>query len=138
MTMRLTTILEFLAAGVVALGLAVPGAEAQTAERKQPPAPAAERPFKFPAHSTTQLDNGLTVIVVEDHRQPLVSATLMLPGAGAISQSAAKAGLAGMTAALLRQGTATRSAQQIAEAIDRVGGSSRHRPGSIRPRRRSR
>jgi zinc protease len=122
--MRQTIIFELLAAGVAALVLSVPGVEAQTDARKQPPAPAAERPFKFPGHSTTHLDNGLTVIVVEDHRQPLVSATLMIPGAGAVSHSGAKAsGLAGMTAALLRQGTASRSAQQIAESIDRVGGS---------------
>jgi predicted Zn-dependent peptidase len=97
---------------------------AQTQARQQPPPVAAERPFKFPAHTTTKLDNGLTVYVVEDHRQPVVSATLLLPAAGATAQTDAKlAGLAGMTASLLRQGTATRSAQQIAEAIDGIGGS---------------
>jgi predicted Zn-dependent peptidase len=62
--------------------------------------------------------------VVEDHRQPVVSATLMLPSAGATAHPRAEfAGLASMTAGLLRQGTATRSAQQIAESIDKVGGS---------------
>ncbi len=104
-------------------GLATARADAQTATGKQQPPPVApERPFKFPAHTTVKLENGLTLFVVEDHRQPMVSVTLMLPGAGASSQPAAKAGLAAMTASLLRQGTATRSAQQIAESIDRVGG----------------
>jgi zinc protease len=104
--------------------LAIAPTEAQTAPAKQQPPPvAAERPFKFPTHTTTKLENGLTVFVVEDHRQPMVSVTLMLPGAGSSSQPAEKAGLAAMTASLLRQGTATRSAQQIAESIDRVGGS---------------
>jgi predicted Zn-dependent peptidase/outer membrane lipoprotein-sorting protein len=99
-------------------------AAAQTAGKQQPPRVAPERPFTFPAHTTTKLDNGLTVFVVEDHRQPVVSATLLLPAAGATAQADAKqAGLAGMTAALLRQGTAKRSAQQIAEAIDSIGGS---------------
>jgi zinc protease len=121
--MRLTSVISTLAAGAAAIALAVPGAHAQTAARKQPPPPAPERAFAFPAHSTTKLDNGLTVFVVEDHRQPLVSATLMIPGAGSSSHPGSRAGLAGMTAALLRQGTATRSAQQIAGAIDRVGGS---------------
>jgi zinc protease len=120
--MRITTIVRLLAAATVALATAAPSS-AQTATRKQPPPPAAERPFSFPSHTTAKLENGLTVFVVEDHRQPLVSATLMLPGAGSSSHPGAKAGLAGMTAALLRQGTSTRSAQQIAEAIDRVGGS---------------
>ena len=99
-------------------------ADAQTTSQKQQPPPVApERPFKFPSHTTVKLENGLTVFVVEDHRQPMVSVTLMLPGAGSSSQPADKAGLAAMTASLLRQGTATRSAQQIAESIDRVGGS---------------
>ena len=105
-------------------GMATVRADAQTAPAKQQPPPVApERPFKFPAHTTTKLENGLTLFVVEDHRQPMVAVTLMLPGAGSSSQPADKAGLAAMTASLLRQGTATRSAQQIAESIDRVGGS---------------
>src|SRR5918994_4522859 len=100
--------------------------EAQTAtaaRKQQPPAPAAERPFKFPAHATTKLENGLTVFVVEDHRQPVVSVTLMIPGAGSSSHPGTKAGLAAMTAELLRQGAASRNAQQAAETLDRVGGS---------------
>jgi zinc protease len=113
--MRLTPI------AIAVLLLASPAA-AQSG-KQQPPPVAPERPFKFPAHTTTKLENGLTVFVVEDHRQPVVSATLMLPAAGASANLSVKdAGLAGMTAALLRQGTATRSAQQIAQAIDNVGG----------------
>ena len=100
-------------------------ATAQTAgARQQPPPVAPERPFKFPAHTTTKLENGLTVFVVEDHRQPVVSATLLLPDAGSSAlPQASRAGLSNMTASLLRQGTTKRSAQQIAEAIDSVGGS---------------
>jgi len=120
--MRLRSLFRVLAAAAVTIGLGSPCLLAQTAERKQPPPPAPERPFDFPGHTTTKLENGLTVFVVEDHRQPLVSATLMIPAAGASSHPGAKAGLAAMTAALLRQGTATRSAQEIAQSIDRVGG----------------
>lgn len=111
--------------GAVALGPAAGLAEAQAKTGKQqPPSVGPERPFTFPAHTASKLENGLTVFVVEDHRQPVVSATLMLPGAGAAAHPRAEfAGLASMTAGLLRQGTATRSAQQIAESIDRVGGS---------------
>jgi predicted Zn-dependent peptidase len=109
---------------VVAIVLPCAIAQAQTAAKQQPPPVASERPFTFPAHTTTKLENGLTVFVVEDHRQPVVSATLLLPGAGSTADGDVKrAGLAAMTAALLRQGTATRSAQQIAEAIDSIGGS---------------
>jgi zinc protease len=93
------------------------------AQQKQEPPPAGPPvQFNFPAYKTQKLANGLTIFVIEDHRQPLVSYTLMLD-AGAIAHPPAKAGLASMTADLLTQGTATRSAQDIAKAIDGVGGS---------------
>jgi zinc protease len=115
----------FVIATAAALTMAVGESEAQTATatRQQPPPPAAERAFSFPPHSTAKLENGLTVFVVEDHRQPVVSVTLMLPGAGSSTHPGTKAGLAAMTAALLRQGTTSRSAQQVAQTIDQVGGS---------------
>jgi zinc protease len=119
--MTCSSLVRVLAAAAI-LAPWAPGAQAQTA-RKDAPAPGAERPFEFPRHTATKLDNGLTVFVVEDHRQPLVSARLMIPGAGASAHAGAQAGLAAMTAGLLRQGTASRSAQEIAQSIDRVGGS---------------
>jgi zinc protease len=115
--------ISFVLAAALSLGTAG-SLHAQTGGAKQQPPPVGpERPFTFPAHVATKLENGLTVFVVEDHRQPVVSATLMLPGAGASAHPADVAGLASMTASLLRQGTTTRSAQQIAEAIDKAGGS---------------
>jgi zinc protease len=94
-----------------------------TRQAKQQPPPAGPPvQFNFPPYKTHKLANGLTIFVIEDHRQPLVSYTLMLD-AGAIAHPPAKAGLASMTADLLTQGTATRSAQDIAQAIDGVGGS---------------
>jgi zinc protease len=106
----------------VALSLAVLVVAGVAAQQKpQPPAAGPSTQFDFPAYKTQKLANGLTVFVVEDHRQPLVSYTLMLDG-GAIAHPPQKAGLASITAELLTQGTATRSAQDIARAIDGVGG----------------
>jgi zinc protease len=99
--------------------LGTPGT--QGAARQQPPAPGPPARFDFPAYKTHTLANGLTVFVIEDHRQPLVSYTLMV-NAGGIAHPPAKAGLASMAAELLTQGTTTRSAQDIARAIDGVGG----------------
>ncbi|HET7217266.1 MAG TPA: pitrilysin family protein [Vicinamibacterales bacterium] len=124
--MKHTHALTLILTAAMAIAPAAVPARAQTAQapaKQAPPAVAPERPFKFPAHTATKLENGLTVFVVEDHRQPVVSATLMLPSAGSSAHAAKDAGLAAMTAALLRQGTATKSAQQIAESIDKVGGS---------------
>jgi zinc protease len=88
----------------------------------KPPAPQPMRELRFPAFEQRTLPNGLRLVVIERHAEPEVSLRLMLP-AGKLYEPAGKAGLASATAALLTQGTASRSAQQIAAAIDGVGGS---------------
>ena len=80
-----------------------------------PPPPAPPRPYEFPKAATKTLPNGLRVIVVEDHRLPLVSATLDIL-AGNAYMDPKKSGLASIVAGLLREGTATRTSQQIAKA----------------------
>jgi len=88
----------------------------------KPPAPQPMRELRFPPFEQRTLPNGLRLVAIERHDEPEVSLRLMLP-AGKLYEPAAKAGLASATAALLTQGTAGRSAQQIAAAIDGVGGS---------------
>lgn len=77
---------------------------------------------KLPPVAEKRLPNGMRVIVVENHEQPVVTMSLMIRS-GATSEPAEKAGLAQLTAGLVDQGTTTRSAQQIAETIDSAGGS---------------
>ncbi len=89
----------------------------------QMPAAAPTRPYAFPKAATRTLQNGVQSFVVADSEQPMVTVRLVLTGAGSINDPAGKPGVANMTADLLTQGTASRSAQQIAEAIDFVGGS---------------
>ena len=55
------------------------------------------------------------------HEQPAVTMRL-LTRAGAAQDPAGKRGVAELVSHLLDQGTATRSAQQIAEQIDFIGG----------------
>lgn len=109
----------------LALGLAVFGAAAQTqsgASRQTPPPPQPPKDIRFPAFEQKTLGNGLRVVVVEQHETPAVSVQLLVH-AGKTYGPPAKAGIAATTAGLLREGTQTRSSQQIAEAIDSVGGS---------------
>jgi zinc protease len=87
----------------------------------QPPQPQPLRELRFPAFEQKQLANGLRLIAIERHTDPAVSLRLVVP-AGKLYEPTAKSGLAGAVAALLTQGTATRKAQQIAAAIDGVGG----------------
>ena len=93
------------------------------------PAAGAPRPFEFPAAATKTLPNGLRVFVVTDHSIPAVAARLVILSAGSIQDPAGMPGVAGMTAGLLTQGTAKRSAKEIAEAIDFVGGTLEARAG---------
>lgn len=76
---------------------------------------------KLPKPVEATLDNGLTVLVLEDHRFPTVVARLNISGAGPIFEPADMHGLANVTAAMLREGTKTRTSRQIAEEVDRLG-----------------
>jgi zinc protease len=75
----------------------------------------------LPRPAEFKLKNGLTVLVMEDHRAPFISVQLHIMGAGALFEPAALPGLAGTTAQMLREGTSSRTSVQIAEAIDRLG-----------------
>ena len=100
--------------------------EAAQAEAKlepKMPAGAPGKPFHFPKPATKALANGLSVFVVSGSKEPSVTVRLVLTAAGSLYDPAGKPGVAAMTANLLTQGTGKRSAQQIAEAIDFVGGS---------------
>jgi len=86
------------------------------------PKPLASKPVTFPPYEIRTLANGLRVVVVEQHEQPAVSLR-MLVAAGTAQDLAPKLGVANIVASLLDQGTATRTAEQIADAIDTIGGS---------------
>ncbi|HEY3837703.1 MAG TPA: pitrilysin family protein [Bryobacteraceae bacterium] len=76
---------------------------------------------KLPRPVEAKLDNGLTVLILENHKLPYVSMELVIDGAGPISEPAGQTGLASATAALMTQGTKSRSSLQIAEQTDRFG-----------------
>lgn len=104
--------------------MTAPGAWAQAQKvSPQMPGPAATKPFVFPKAATRTLANGVRVFVVSNSEQPAVVVRLVLTTAGTVNDPAGKPGVATLTADMLAQGTATRSAQQIAGTIDFVGGS---------------
>lgn len=89
--------------------------------QEQPPAPAAPKSVNVPAVKERKLPNGLTVAVVERKNVPLVTVQLLVKS-GAEKETDEKAGLANMTASLLTKGTKTRTATQIAEQMEFLGG----------------
>ena len=76
---------------------------------------------KIPKPTEITLANGLTILVLEDHRLPLVTARLSILGAGALNDPADVPGLANVTATMLKEGTKTRSSKQIAEQSEELG-----------------
>lgn len=113
--------LTFQLAQTAASGAAEPAGEpARKAKQLYPPVQPA-REVHFPAFEQKTLPNGLRVVVIEHRETPAVTVE-MLFRAGKAFTPPAKAGLSAATAQLLREGTTTRSAQQVAEAIESVGG----------------
>jgi len=67
------------------------------------------------------LDNSLTLLTVERHNLPIVKVVIGIK-AGSIIEPEEKAGLANLTASLLTEGTKKRTARQLSEEIEFVGG----------------
>ena len=113
------------ALGLWALGCALctSGAFAQARDwpSESAPRPLAAREARFPPYEIRTLSNGLQVVAVLHHEQPAVSIRLLVR-AGSAQDPKGKGGVATLTASLLDQGTTKRSAQQIADQIDFIGG----------------
>lgn len=95
---------------------------AQDSFPPKPPPPAPLRPVRFPPFQQVTLANGMTLLLVENHAQPVLSVNLSFP-AGSLYDPAGKEGTAELVATLLTKGTPTRSADQLAATIEGVGGS---------------
>lgn len=78
---------------------------------------------KLPRPVEMVLPNGINLMILEDHRFPLVTVQFDLNGAGPMYEPAGQPGLAGAAARLLTEGTKTRTSKQIAEQIDSLGAS---------------
>jgi zinc protease len=91
-----------------------------------------DRPIALPRPSTGRpanrrvtrfaLDNGISVIVQENHATPTVALRASVP-AGSLAEPRDRPGLAGFTASMLSRGTQQRSALGFATALEDVGAS---------------
>jgi zinc protease len=105
---------------VLIVGLGA-GAEAQPRwPNSNPPRPLAPRDAKFPPYHVQTLPNGLQVVAVLHHEQPVISMRLLIRAGGALDPRG-KNGLAELAASVLTQGAAGRSANQLQETVDFMG-----------------
>jgi len=94
---------------------------AQTVDRTKPPQSPPIPGYKLPPVYETKLPNGLGIVLVEDSRFPLVTIRLNFQ-AGSKFDPKDMPGLSESVAALLIEGTKTRTARQISEETDSIGG----------------
>jgi predicted Zn-dependent peptidase len=114
--MRTTTLAALLAAAP-ALSFAQDGPD-----RSEPPPLGPTPRLVLPAIQKHELDNGLDVWLVEAHEVPLVQVNLVVH-AGSGDDPADAFGLASLTAAMLDEGAGSRSALELADAVDYLGAS---------------
>jgi zinc protease len=88
--------------------------------RNEVPKPGPAKALQVPVPETAQLANGLTLILSTRRGLPVVAANLVVKS-GSDTNPPETPGLANFTVALLDQGTATRSAVQIADQIAQLG-----------------
>jgi zinc protease len=89
-------------------------------DRSQLPALGAAPEIHFPKVQRTELANGLKVMLLERHGAPLVNVTIAAD-AGFAADPPSKAGTASLALGVIDQGTATRNAFEIADALDSAG-----------------
>ena len=105
------------AALVLASCLALPG----LAQKETPPPGGQPKNFVLPAQQTFSLDNGLAVTLVQYGDVPKVTVELALR-TGNIDEAAAEVWLADLTGELMKEGTTTRSARELAGQAAAMGG----------------
>ena len=93
---------------------------APEAQREAPPPVGEPLAAVLPKPAEKTLANGLRVIVARSSDLPLVGASLLVK-TGAWADPEGKAGAAAMTAGMLTEGTATRSAVEIAAQTEALG-----------------
>jgi len=90
-------------------------------DRSQRPEPGPAPVIQLGEFESFVMDNGMTVIVVENRQVPVVSFQLTLD-IDPVFEGDAK-GYVSMAGSLMREGTTNRTKQEIDEAIDFIGGS---------------
>jgi predicted Zn-dependent peptidase len=114
---------KHVAATLASLVLSAGAIAAQQApDRSKPPVPGPAPALTLPPIEKHTLSNGLPVWVVGMHEVPVVNISLVVK-AGAAADPIGRYGVANFTSAMLDEGAGTRSALELADAIDFLGAS---------------
>src|SRR3954470_8181831 len=92
----------------------------QAPDRSHPPAPGPPAPLRLPTIQKQKLANGLPVWIVELHEVAVAQVNLVV-FSGTANDPPGKYGAASLTAAMMEEGAGSRSALEIADAVDYLG-----------------
>ena len=73
---------------------------------------------KLPKPQGADLPSGLRLMLLEDHRLPRITFQMVIAGAGGYYDPDSMVGLSSYTAQMMREGTKTRSSQQISQELE--------------------
>ncbi len=104
----------------LALGMFTLVSAQQAPDRTKIPEPGPVKPLQLPAIQKRQLSNGVPVWIVERHEVPIAQVTLLV-FSGTADDPAGKYGVASLTSTMLQDGAGSRSALEIADAVDFLG-----------------
>jgi zinc protease len=111
----------FLRSIALTLSVALAPVIAMSAPVESASAPSTVAPLHLPPITEEVLPNGLSVVTVEEHTLPLVAVRLVLM-TGAVRDPKGREGVAMLTGQLLRRGTKSRTADQVDDTVESVGG----------------
>src|SRR5690349_6845114 len=122
MTLRTGTVFTMVCA-LLAFAPAVgrAGQAAASLDRSKVPAPGPAPTLRPPTWTKTTLANGAELIVSEKHDLPLVSFSITFLGGAAQYEKADRKGLASVAAAMLSEGTKTRTGEALSNDLQMLG-----------------
>ncbi|MGB6194140.1 MAG: pitrilysin family protein, partial [Terracidiphilus sp.] len=97
-----------------------PQFEASQEWRKNKPAPGPAPVLHLPVPTEFKLENGLTVLLAEDHALPILTAELVTR-AGSENNTPDKSGLATLTGSIMTDATESRSLEKLAGDQEKIG-----------------
>ena len=94
---------------------------AQTLDRAKQPPVGKPAELRVPSWSKSTLSNGADLIVSEKHDLPLISFSITFLGGADQFEPADRRGVAGLTAAMLNEGTRSRDGEALSNALQLLG-----------------
>jgi zinc protease len=90
-------------------------------DRTAEPAPTAPKALRVPTWTHATLANGAELVVTPKRDLPLVAFSINFVGGTSQFEPAGKTGLAALTTAMMREGTTSRTGDQLSDALELLG-----------------